>query len=54
MGYCIVNNFKKRKKYFQKKKKFLFFVYFFDVVGKKPFKKDILTAFYKIHLLKTF
>ena len=30
----------------------VFFVYFFDVMEKKPFKKDMLNAFYKVHLLK--
>ena len=30
------------------------FCLLFNVMGKKPFKKDMLTAFNKIHLLKTF
>ena len=33
-------------------KQFLFCV--FDVMGKKPFKKNMVTAFFKIQLLKTF
>lgn len=36
------------------KNKFCFLFKFLMLCEKKPFKKDVLTALYKIHLLKTF